>query len=187
MILKDEKKWENFVQFCKNRGQYLGCFSCLSNLQDCPQCKKPLYKLNRDWHATGDGSVVFTGFTKHIRFRKYPTTWHNAGPIKSMMMLFVYSLYQHFAKIVYNYCFTFLLWGRHLLLLSYGIISWKILFLSFMLLIWLVNQISAFKEIIAFRFLSITHQMNASKHSHILWIWQFSNLLCYLNYLSLYW
>ena len=39
----------NQAKFCaifKNCGRYLGCFSCLSNLQDCPQCRKPLYKLN---------------------------------------------------------------------------------------------------------------------------------------------
>ena len=36
----------NFVQFCKNCGRYLGCFSCVSNLQDCLQCRKPLYKLS---------------------------------------------------------------------------------------------------------------------------------------------
>ena len=36
----------NFVQFCKNCGRYLGYFSCVSNLQDFPQPRKPLYKLN---------------------------------------------------------------------------------------------------------------------------------------------
>ena len=35
----------NFVQFCKNCGRYLGCFSCVSNLQDCPQYRKPQYML----------------------------------------------------------------------------------------------------------------------------------------------
>ena len=36
----------NFVQFSKNCGRYLGCYSCVSNLQDCTQCRKPLYKLD---------------------------------------------------------------------------------------------------------------------------------------------
>ena len=35
----------NFVQFCKNCGRYLGCFSCVSNFQDCPQYRKPQYML----------------------------------------------------------------------------------------------------------------------------------------------
>ena len=34
MILEYKKKWKD------------PCFSCVSNLQDCPQCRKPLYKLN---------------------------------------------------------------------------------------------------------------------------------------------
>ena len=59
MILKYEKKMKeslkcmvgfetkpNFVQFCKNHGRCLDCFSSVSNLQDCPQCRKPLYMLN---------------------------------------------------------------------------------------------------------------------------------------------
>ena len=57
----------NFVQFCKNCRRYLGCFPCSSNLQDCPQCRKPLYKLNCPTcdsdYTVGDSSIVYTKFT----------------------------------------------------------------------------------------------------------------------------
>ena len=105
----------NFVQFCKNCGRYLGCFSCLSNLQDCPQYRKPLHKLNCptcDSDIQQEMSIVYTGFTNHTRFRRYSATWHNTGPIESMMMLFVYALYRHFAKSAYSHCLIFLLWDR---------------------------------------------------------------------------
>ena len=98
-----------------------------------------------EWHTAGDSSIVYTGFTKHTRFRRYSATWHNTGPIESMMILFVYFLYQHIdtlkkvpTVIAWHFCYEVGL----LLILSYSIMSWKILFLSFMLLIWLVIQIN---------------------------------------------
>ena len=136
----------NSVQFCKNCGRYLGCFSCLSNLQDCPQCRKPLYKLNCPTCDSDIQQEIVPLFIPDLPtipglddiprpdiIRVPSNPWWCF-----LYMLYIDTLQKVPIVIVWYFCYGIGL----LLLLSYGIISWKILFSSFMLLIWLVNQIN---------------------------------------------
>ena len=132
----------NFLQFCKNCGQCLGYFLCVSNLQDCPQCRKPLYKFNYPTCERDIQQEIVPLFTpdlpsilglEHIPRLDIIRVPSNPS---QCMWCFLYILYINTLQkvpivILWHFCngVGLLLW------LSYGILSWKFLFLSLMLLI----------------------------------------------------
>ena len=105
----------NFVQFCKNCGRYLGYFSCVSNLQDFPQPRKPLYKLNC---PTCESDIqqrtvpLFIPALPTILGLKDIPRPHIIRVPSNPWWRFLYIFYIDTAESAYSYCLTFLLWGR---------------------------------------------------------------------------